>query len=87
MTIEDAGEHPIPPKKTTAPIEPNRSVFGRQYGQMAITLFLLAVFGLAVLCIGIGLTWFANPPAKSGAITLSSQRIGQSGCHSFWPAV
>jgi hypothetical protein len=42
--------------------ETRRPVSSRQYGQVTITLFLLAVFGLAVLCVGIGLTWFAKIP-------------------------
>ncbi len=36
----------------------------RIYGQTAIVLFLLAIFGLAVLAVGIGLTWwFVLPPS------------------------
>ncbi len=36
----------------------------RMYGQTAIVLFLLAIFGLAVLAVGIGLTWwFVLPPS------------------------
>ncbi|WP_417909119.1 hypothetical protein [Candidatus Electronema sp. PJ] len=31
------------------------------HSHISIILFLLAIFGLAVLCIGLGLTWFTVP--------------------------
>ncbi|MGX9728771.1 MAG: hypothetical protein ACTFAK_16105 [Candidatus Electronema sp. VV] len=61
MTADDAGVKPAAPKKTAASESRRQPVPGRRCGQTAVTAFLLAVFSLAVLCVGIGLTWLAPP--------------------------
>lgn len=51
MTADNAGAKTAALKKTAAP--------AMHCGQTAVTVFLLAVFSLALLCVGICLTWLA----------------------------
>lgn len=61
---------------------------GRRFGHIAVALFLLAVFLLAVLCVGIGLTWLAPQPERNASVSLHfSKRSGDADCHSLLPAV
>jgi hypothetical protein len=61
---------------------------GRRHGHIAVVLFLLAVFGLAVLCVGIALTlWFAPPEPDLNASPRFPARSGDADCHSPPPAV
>jgi len=59
LTADDAGVKTAAPKKTAASAPRQQPMPGRRCGQTAVTLFLLTVFGLAVLCVGIVLTWLA----------------------------
>uniref|UniRef100_UPI004056406A hypothetical protein n=1 Tax=Candidatus Electronema sp. TaxID=2698783 RepID=UPI004056406A len=66
----------------------NPEMRGRRFGHVAVVLFLLAVFLLAVLCVGIGLTWLAPQPKRNASIGLHfSKRSGNADCHSLLPAV
>uniref|UniRef100_UPI004056C6D3 hypothetical protein n=1 Tax=Candidatus Electronema sp. TaxID=2698783 RepID=UPI004056C6D3 len=51
MTADNAETRTAAPKKNAA--------LDKRCGQTAVTVFLLAVFGLVLLCVGIGLTWLA----------------------------
>jgi hypothetical protein len=49
------------------------------YGQTAVIIFLLLLFLLAVLCIGIGLSWLDSPPpvscpSASAAVGIARQK-------------
>ena len=65
----------------------NRKQQPEPYGQTAVILFLLLLFLLAVLCIGIGLSWLetppsaASPPASAAAACIGPQK--KSGSLSF----
>ncbi len=61
LTDDDTGAQTAAPNKTAASESRRQPTLGRRCGQTAVTVFLLAVFSLAVLCIGIGLTWLAPP--------------------------
>jgi hypothetical protein len=59
----------------------NRKQPPEPYGQTAVILFLLLLFLLAVLCIGIGLSWLETQP-----VPVSPQK-NQAACHFICSAV
>jgi hypothetical protein len=61
-------------------------------GQTAVILFLLLLFLLAVLCIGIGLSWLETPPSASfppdsAAAACIELQKNQAACHFICSAV
>jgi hypothetical protein len=69
-----------------------RPALGGTFGHIAVIVFLLVLFGLAILCVGIGLTWFSpaesQVPSAGQAPQISiPRRPFLADCHSSGPAV